>query len=56
MKHENELDSEMKKTEWVTFGHGMKYDAEVLTDIQLRKVLHEPVGPYVVSAYTTVMH
>lgn len=56
MKHENELDKEMKRTEWVTFGREVKYNTDILTDIQLRKVLHEPVGPYVVSAYTTVMH
>jgi len=27
-----------------------------LTDDQIRKVLHEPVAPYVVNVYNTLMH
>jgi len=58
MKNEDRLTSEFKKTTWSTFNNNIDHDELVddFTDYQLRKVMHEPVGPYVVSAYTTVMH
>ena len=34
----------------------MKSSEYELTDEQLRKVLHEPVGPYVLEAYNTELH
>ncbi len=55
MKHEDELTSELNQREWTTFNQDMNNE-NVLTDDQVRKIMHEPVGPYVVSAYTTIMH
>jgi hypothetical protein len=37
-------------------GKNMDSSEYELTDEQLRKVLHEPVGPYVLEAYNTELH
>jgi hypothetical protein len=37
-------------------GKNMNSSEYELTDEQLRKVLHEPVGPYVLEAYNTELH
>ena len=59
MKHEDDLTSELKRAELTTVETDVEYDeglTDELTGDQLRKLMHEPVGPYVIEAYTTVMH
>ena len=34
----------------------MKSSEDELTDYQLKKVLHEPLAPYLASAYNTLTH
>lgn len=58
MKHEDDLTSELNRAGSTNVESNVEYNELIdeLTDDQLRKIMHEPVGPYVIEAYTTVMH